>query len=106
MPKMPLLIEETPILPVDPVKKTEKESKCKCTEDAGVFIVFRYHCGEKTLKLKLLFIVMDLLTLLVYPIVFVHNKLRPFSKSKARIPVPNLLAIVPVTPGKMTIWKL
>jgi hypothetical protein len=98
MPKMPLLIEEAPILPVDPVTKTEKESKC--TEDAGVFIVFRYHCGEKTLKLKLLFIVMDLLTLLAYPIVFVHSKLRPFSKSKERIPLPNLLAIVPITPGK------
>lgn len=55
---------------------------------------------EKTMKLSLLFIVMDLLTLLAYPIVFVHNKLRQFSKSKASIPVPNLLVTVPVTPGK------
>jgi hypothetical protein len=52
------------------------------------------------MKLNLIFIVMELLTLLAYPIVFVHSKLRPFSKSKERIPVPNLLIIVPVTPGK------
>jgi hypothetical protein len=83
---------------MDPIKKTEKESKY--TDDARMLIVFRSHGGEKMLKLMLLFIVMDLLTLLAYPIVFVHSKLRPFSKSKERIPVPNLLIIVPVTPGK------
>jgi hypothetical protein len=55
---------------------------------------------EKTLKLNLLFIVMDLLTLLAYPIVFVHGKLRQFSKPKEGVPVPNLLVAVPVTPGK------
>jgi hypothetical protein len=33
------------------------------------------------MKLNLFFIVMDLLTLLVYPIVFIHGKLRQFSKS-------------------------
>jgi len=32
------------------------------------------------MKLYLLFIVMDLLTLLVYPILFVHGRLRKFSK--------------------------
>ena len=58
------------------------------------------HSGEKTLKLKLLFVVMDLLTLLAYLIVFVHSKLRRVSKSKERMPVPNLLIIVPVAPGK------
>ena len=55
---------------------------------------------EKTMKLSLLFIVMDLLTLLAYPIVFVHGKLRQFSKSKVSIPVLNLFAAIPVIPGK------
>jgi hypothetical protein len=39
-----------------------------------------------TMKLKLLFIVMDLLTILAYPIVFMHGKLRQFSKLK-KVPV-------------------
>lgn len=34
------------------------------------------------MKLNLLFIAMDLLTLLAYPIVFLHGKLRPFLKQK------------------------
>ena len=34
------------------------------------------------MKLTLLFIVIDLLTLLAYPIVFVHGKLRLYAKSK------------------------
>ena len=55
---------------------------------------------DKTMKLSLLFIVMDLLTLLAYPIVFVHSKLRQFSKQKENIPGPNLLVAVPVTPGR------
>jgi hypothetical protein len=58
---------------------------------------------EKTMKLGLLFIVMDLLTLLAYPIVFMHGKLRQFSKSKESIPVPNLFVTVPVRPGKRPI---
>jgi len=33
------------------------------------------------MKLNLLFIVMDLLTLLAYPVIFLHGKLRQFSKS-------------------------
>jgi NADH:ubiquinone oxidoreductase subunit 3 (subunit A) len=39
------------------------------------------------MKLNLLFIVMDLLTLLVYPIVFAHGKIRQFSRPKAVVPV-------------------
>jgi hypothetical protein len=39
------------------------------------------------MKLNLLFIVMELLTLLAYPIVFVHGKLRPFAKSRETAPV-------------------
>jgi hypothetical protein len=52
------------------------------------------------MKLNLLFIVMDLLTLLAYPIVFVHGKLRQFSKLKEGIPQVNLLAPVPVKSGR------
>ena len=37
------------------------------------------------LKLKLLFIAMDLLTLLAYPIVFVYSKLHQTSKPKRTI---------------------
>lgn len=40
------------------------------------------------MKLNLLFIVMELLTLLAYPIVFVHGKLRPSAKSKKVLPWP------------------
>ena len=80
-----------------PIKKTEKESKY--IEAARKLIVSGSHSGEKTLKLKLLFVVMDLLTLLAYLIVFVHSKLRRFSKSRERIPVPNVFVIVPIAPG-------
>ena len=52
------------------------------------------------MKLNLLFIVMDLLTLLAYPIVFVHGKLRRFYKLKESILVPKFFAVVPVTPGR------
>ena len=54
---------------------------------------------EKTMKLNLLFIVMYLLTLLAYPIVLVHNKLRQLSKPKPSTPVPNLLDTVPAASG-------
>ena len=46
------------------------------------------------MKLKLLFIVMDLLTLLAYPIVFVHGKLRLISKARENIAQANLLLLV------------
>jgi hypothetical protein len=44
------------------------------------------------MKLNLLFIVMDLLTILAYPIVFVHGKLHQFSKVKEHISPNKLLA--------------
>jgi hypothetical protein len=44
------------------------------------------------MKLNLLFIVMDLLTVLAYPVVFVHGKLRQFSKIKERI-APNKVLV-------------
>jgi hypothetical protein len=57
------------------------------------------------MKLNLLFIVMELLTILAYPIVFVHGKLRLFANSRESVPVPNLLVAVPVT-VQMTSWKI
>ena len=41
------------------------------------------------MKLNLLFIVMHLLTLLIYPIVFVYSKLRPVSKAIESITLAN-----------------
>ena len=52
------------------------------------------------MKLNLLFIMMDLLTLLAYPIVFMHSKLRQLSNSREGTPLANLLVTVPVTPGR------
>ena len=52
------------------------------------------------MKLNLLFIIMDLLTLLAYPIVFVHGKIRHFSKLKESIAPSNLLVTGSVTPGR------
>jgi hypothetical protein len=98
MPKSPLLTEGVPIPPLDRVKKTEKESKHP--DDVMMHIIFKNYPGEKTMKLNLLFIVMDLLTLLAYPIVFVYGKLGQFSKSKESIPLANLLVTVPVAPGR------
>jgi len=50
------------------------------------------------MRLSLLFIVMDLVTLLAYPIVFVHGKLRQFSKRKAVINLANSLVTGSVIP--------
>ena len=52
------------------------------------------------MRLNLLFIVMDLLTLLAYPIVFVHGKVHRFSNSKGTIPPANRFATVPIAPVK------
>jgi hypothetical protein len=45
-----------------------------------------------TMKLKLIFIVMDFITLLAYPLVFVNVKLRQFLKPKEGLAHGNLLA--------------
>jgi hypothetical protein len=50
------------------------------------------------MKLNLLFIAMDLLILLAYPIVFTHGKLRQFSNSKESIPLAGRFVTVPVAP--------
>lgn len=52
------------------------------------------------IKLNLLFIVMDLLTLMVYPVLFVYGKLRRSVKTKENILLANSLVAVLVTPEK------
>ena len=51
------------------------------------------------MKLNLLFIVMDLLTLLAYPILFVYSKIRQFSKSKESMALAKLLITGSVAAG-------
>jgi hypothetical protein len=48
------------------------------------------------MKLNLIFIVMDFLTVLAYPIVFVHGRLGRFSKSRKNINLADLLFAVPI----------
>ncbi|MEK6750628.1 MAG: hypothetical protein AABZ00_00070 [Chloroflexota bacterium] len=67
----PLSTRAEQILWENQIKRIEKEG--------------REYRGESTMKLHLLFIGMDLLTLLAYPIVFVYCKFRQFSKSKESI---------------------
>ena len=55
---------------------------------------------EMTMKLNLIFLVMELLTLLAYPIVFVHGKLLQFSNSKVSILLANLRPSGPVAPDR------
>jgi hypothetical protein len=50
------------------------------------------------MKLNLLFIVLYVLTILAYPVVFVHGKLGWFSKSKGSFPVTILLVPVAIIP--------
>jgi hypothetical protein len=52
------------------------------------------------MKLNLLFFVMDLFTLLVYPVVFIYNTIRLFSKSKRIINLANVMVTDSVTPGE------
>jgi hypothetical protein len=42
---------------------------------------------------------MDLLILLVYPIVYMHGKLRQFSKAKGTVTLPNSLLVSSITTG-------
>ena len=44
------------------------------------------------MKLNLFFIVMDLLTVLAYPVVFVHGKVRQSLKSKQNAALKKILA--------------
>jgi hypothetical protein len=73
---MLLLTETIPILQRYQISKTEKEDKLwkkRRTDRETEFALYRF--------------VMELLTLAAYPIVFVHGKLHPYSKSKARVPL-------------------
>lgn len=54
-----------------------------------------YGRGEKTLKLNLLFIAMVLLTILGYPFVFMHGRLRQFSKFRESTALAKLLVTDP-----------
>jgi len=96
--KWDALTESVRILLLDRIRKTEKENKYP--DDVIMFIVSKKYRGEKTMKLNLLFIVMDLLTLLAYAIVFVHGKLRQFSKLKESMPLVNLLVSGSATAGR------
>ncbi len=44
-----------------------------------------------TIKLNLLFIALDLLTLLIYPVIYVHSKLYWILKAKDRLAPTNSL---------------
>jgi hypothetical protein len=48
------------------------------------------------MKLNLLFAIMDLLTLLAYPIIFMYGKVKLFSSSKENVAFANFLVVVPV----------
>ncbi len=68
-----------------PTIKTKRESNpIPKTNSRAAFELAQ---GERAMKLKLLFIVMDVLTLLAYPIVFMYARVRLFSK-------PNLSTVV------------
>jgi len=54
------------------------------------------------MKLNILFLLMDLLTLLAYPIIFVHGKLYQYFKPRE---IASLLAVVPVMPERWSSRK-
>ena len=54
----------------------------------------------KIMKLNLLFIVMELLILMAYPVLFVYSKLHQVSRAKASLPLANIPVIGSVSPGR------
>ena len=52
------------------------------------------------MKLNLLFIIMDLLTLLTFPILFVYGEIHQLSRSKENIALANLLITGSVVAGR------
>ena len=52
------------------------------------------------MKLNLIFIIMDFLTMLMFPVAFVYGKLCQFSKVKESINPANLLVIDPTIDGR------
>ena len=55
---------------------------------------------RRPMRLRLLFIVMDVLTVLAYPIVLAQTKISQFSKSMASISLVHSLLAAPVTEGE------
>ncbi len=47
-----------------------------------------------TIKLSLLFLALDLLTLLIYPVVYVYNKVCQILKAKDRLVIANPLSAI------------
>jgi hypothetical protein len=52
------------------------------------------------MKLMLIFIVLDVLTLLAYPVVFTHARLRRILKPNGSIRLANFVIPGSITPGK------
>ena len=52
------------------------------------------------MKLNLLFVIMYVLTLLVYPIVFMYDKLRQLSMPKENVSPVDFLVNASATPGE------
>ena len=52
------------------------------------------------MKLNILFIIMDLFTILAYPFVFVHGKILQFSKARETTQLANVLVRALVIPSK------
>ena len=52
------------------------------------------------MKLNLLFIAMDLLIILAYPIVYLHGKLRQFSKPKENVTLANSLLMCAISANR------
>ncbi|MGE5376719.1 MAG: hypothetical protein ACM3XO_16815 [Bacteroidota bacterium] len=51
------------------------------------------------MKLSLLFILMDFLIVLAYPVVFTHGQLRKFSKPAKGVPLVNIFVHDPAGAG-------
>jgi hypothetical protein len=53
---------------------------------------------KRNMKLNLIFIVIDLFTIVAYPFVFLHGKLLRFSKARGRVPLANGLVTGSIMP--------
>jgi hypothetical protein len=58
------------------------------------------------MKLNLLFIVMEFLTILIYPFVFIHGKLSRPPKFKESTVLANMLVLDQGTTGKQPIERI
>jgi len=52
------------------------------------------------LKLNLFFFIMDMLTVLAYPIIFMLNKVHQISKLKENTTLVSLLVVSPIKSGR------